>query len=278
MDRRWISFFTVLIFAASVSAQSAHFHHVHLNVVDPASTIEFYRNFFGAVQVMYRGKAPALFTERSFILMDQVDERAPSSMDSALWHIGWSGIDGSSEFEWRKDAGIDVHTPASPLGTETFMYFYGPDRELVEVFTGQRNHRFEHLHVNSSSLEETIDWFAKHLGLKADGEPEEFFGTRMNYLLLDNINITSFQAINPDERPDYLPKVTRPQRGTVIDHIAFSYQDIDPVQARMEYDIPGTSAIGIDQRYGIRRFFVPGPDGLNIEIVEEKPIPEGIWE
>lgn len=29
------------------------------------------------------------------------------------------------------------------LGENHWMYFYGPDRELVEVFTASRNHRFE---------------------------------------------------------------------------------------------------------------------------------------
>ncbi len=34
----------------------------------------------------------------------------------------------------------------------------------------------------------------------------------------------------------------------------------------------------IDPKYHFKSFFVEGPDGVLIEIVEEKPVPDGIWE
>jgi hypothetical protein len=36
--------------------------------------------------------------------------------------------------------------------------------------------------------------------------------------------------------------------------------------------------IKTDERFGHRSFFVEGPDKVLIEIVEAKPIPEGIWD
>ncbi len=35
--------------------------------------------------------------------------------------------------------------------------------------------------------------------------------------------------------------------------------------------------IAKSEQYGISSFFVRGPDKLLVEIVQEKPIPEGIW-
>ena len=32
-----------------------------------------------------------------------------------------------------------------------------------------------------------------------------------------------------------------------------------------------------NREYGLTSFFVRGPDGLLVEIVQEAPIPEGIW-
>lgn len=40
---------------------------------------------------------------------------------------------------------------------------------------------------------------------------------------------------------------------------------IEPITSREEYG-------------GMKSFFVMGPEKVLIEVVEEKPIPEGIWE
>ena len=44
------------------ATEPAHFHHVHLNVTDPAESSRFYQRVFGAVPVKFRGSADALFT------------------------------------------------------------------------------------------------------------------------------------------------------------------------------------------------------------------------
>ena len=49
-------------------AKAARFHHVHLNVIDPTASMQFYMKFFGATRVKYRGRTDVLFTEKSFIL------------------------------------------------------------------------------------------------------------------------------------------------------------------------------------------------------------------
>ena len=36
----------------AAEVETAHFHHVHLNVTDPARTIQFYGNVFGATPTM----------------------------------------------------------------------------------------------------------------------------------------------------------------------------------------------------------------------------------
>ena len=55
----------VLCFGPAVRAQEvepAHFHHVHLNVTDPATTLTYYKKIHGATETRYRGVADALFT------------------------------------------------------------------------------------------------------------------------------------------------------------------------------------------------------------------------
>lgn len=139
---RALATIALTILVGRVSAQSTkpsvHFHHVHLNVTNPATTIGFYQKFFGANTVKYHGLSDALFTEKSFILLSRVAAPPPSNVGTTLWHIGWAGVDGESEFAWRTKEGIGVQTPITPLGPNHYMYFWGPDRELIEVYTGSR--------------------------------------------------------------------------------------------------------------------------------------------
>jgi catechol 2,3-dioxygenase-like lactoylglutathione lyase family enzyme len=270
----------------SGAVEPARFHHVHLNVVDPDRSIAYYEKFFGASSVEYRGAQKALFTEKSFLLLNVVREVPQDNFGTTFWHIGWAGVDGHSEFGWREREGIPVQTPLTPLGQNFYMYFWGPDRELVEVYTGSRNHRFEHVHLLASDIDETLDWFQRHLGLEPVRQTSFYRDTRMrlNTIRVDNVNVIIFEVPVPfDETVDILPRgATRDfavTDGRAMDHVAFSYRDIGPVFER----ISGEGAeivkpIARDEATGHSSFFVRGPDGLLVEIVEDRPIPEGIWD
>ena len=272
---------------------SANFHHVHLRVTNPDTTIAFYEKYFGSVLINYRGKSKALFTERSFILFDSVKPEPPSNIGSSLWHIGWSGVDGNSEFNWRVAQGIEVQTPLTPLianpskpkDTSYYMYFSGPSHELIEVYTGNRNHRFEHIHLLASNMEATTNWFRVNLGLITRfPKPINFYGVLMNIFQVDNINIIIFAKPTPDTEISFLTQDVWPKEGfkatdgTSIDHIAFSYESIEPVFKKMKSSgVEIVRNIKTDTAFGLSSFFVRGPDNLLIEIVKEKPVPEGIW-
>lgn len=273
--------------------KAAHFHHVHLNVSDPELTLTFYEKYFGASRIDYRGKSKALFTEKSFIFLDSVKGRYPSNLGSSLWHIGWAGVDGQSEFQWRVQEGIEVQTPvtslvvssARPMDTTYYMYFWGPDRELIEIYTGNRNHRFEHVHLLASNIEATTTWFRDYLGLTPDFETaRSWHGMLVNIFRVDNVNIIIYSKPDSATELALLPEEVWPKQGfrvtdgTAIDHIGFSYESIEPVLKRMKSSgIPIVRNIGLVTNQGFSSFFVRGPDGLLIEIVKERPVPEGIW-
>ncbi|TMU56199.1 VOC family protein [Flagellimonas algicola] len=257
----------------------ANFHHIHLNVSDINKSLAFYEKYFGAKRIIYRGKSDALFTEKSFLLLDEV-KVAPETHDgTSLWHIGWSGVDGPSEFDWRVKEGIEVHTPINPLNDSHWMYFFGPDKEIVEVFTGNKNHTFEHIHLLATDVDETMYWFESHLGLAPEYESAQTWATglfKWNRLYVGNINIT----VNgkPVEERTWFPSEFRLTDGTSLDHLAFSFENIDPVFEQMvSSKVEIVRGIETDQIQGLKSFFVRGPNQLLIEVVEEKPIPEGIW-
>lgn len=277
----------------SDSQISARFHHVHLNVTNIDSTRLFYESFFGANKILYRNKSKALFTEKSFILLDSVMDRPESNVGSSLWHIGWAGVDGASEFEWRVKKGIKVQTPLTnlipnqlrPTDTTHYMYFWGPDSELIEVYTGSKNHRFEHVHLLASNIETTTKWFRENFGLKPIyKEALAWHGVLMNIFRVDNVNIIIFAKPKPEDEVPFLTKQIWPKEGfkateeTAIDHIAFSYESIESVFKHMKSSgLEIVRDINTDKTFGLNSFFVRGPDNLLIEIVKEKPIPEGIW-
>ena len=269
----------------SAQVSAAHFHHVHLNVTDPKATIAFYKKFFGANEVRYRGLSDALFSEKSFILLTKVPTAPPIGLGTSLWHIGWAGVDGPSEFAWRTKEGIGVQTPATPFGSNYYMYFWGPDREVIEIWTASKNHRFEHVHLLSSNLNSTLTWFRANLGLAPLLlAAEKVTGVATNYIRVDNVSISVMELpAHGQPRPSWWPAevgdTIAKTDGTVIDHIAFSYLDIKPVFQRMKSaGVAIVHPIAKNTEYGLTSFFVRGPDGLLVEIVEEGPVPEGIWQ
>lgn len=278
----------LLVSLATAQAQGptsgVHFHHVHLNVTDPKATIAFYQKFFGANEVSYRGISDGLFTEKSFILLTKVATPSGTNLGTTLWHIGWAGVDGESEFTWRTKAGIQVQTPLTPLGPNHYMYFWGPDRESIEVYTGSKNHRFEHVHLLASDLSATLRWFQAHLGL-APRMPADskLLGVPINLLRIDNVNLYVFERPPLGQsRPTWFPPEVGdsfpPTEGTAIDHVAFSFADIRPIFRRMRSaGVLIVRPLAESREYGLTSFFVRGPDGLLVEIVEEAPVPEGIW-
>ena len=251
--------------------EKASFHHVHLNVTNRDATLAYYQKYFGAKHIKYGNREDALLTEKSFLLVNEVGEQPPSHEGSSLWHIGWAGTDGPLEFEWRVKDGIEVHTPINPLGDDHWMYFFGPDNEVLEIFTKNKNHTFEHIHLLATDVDETMEWFKTYLGLVPDHDraqpwPNGLF--KWNVLHVDNINIT----VNgkPVEERTWFPAEFKPTKGTVFDHIAFSFKNIEMVYEHMK--TAGqliVEEIKMDPVYGFRNFFVRGPDGLLVEIVEE---------
>lgn len=276
----------------AAEVEPARFHHVRLNVTDPAETIRFYRRVFGAVPVKYRGRVDGLFTERSFILLNPVDAPPDPTLNTGIWHIGWGGVDVKNEHEWWKSHGVTIHTPLSPLpGRDNYyMYIAGPDRELIEINT-MGHHRFAHVHLFADDVNAATAWYADHLGAKPrsrevprpTGDINTLGGIWMNSFQIDNVTFIIFGKPDQEPKPIWWPdpplQEIQPTKGRPINHLAFSYRELAPALARMESaGVKIVEPIAVREPFGFESFFVEGPHGVLIEIVAEKPIPEGIWE
>jgi hypothetical protein len=85
------------VIPSSAFAQS-HFHHVHLNSVDPKAAIEFYTTHLSGEKATFDGN-DAVWTQRSWLLFNKVKRAPPHEVVSPLFHIGWGAQDMKVEFE-----------------------------------------------------------------------------------------------------------------------------------------------------------------------------------
>lgn len=254
----------------------ARFHHIHFNTVSIENSIAYFKKFFGAKPVSFQNNTDALLTEKSYLFFNEVITKPKSHNGSSLWHIGWSGVDGQSEFDWRVKDGIKVHTTINSLRDAHWMYFYGPNEEVIEVFTENKNHSFEHIHLLATDVNETMKWFTDNLGIYPEHETAQEWATglfKWNKLFVDNINI----MVNgkPKENRTWFPHEGFSKTdGSAIDHIAFAFEDIGPVHKEMKSNgVEILEKIKSDPAYGLKSFYVRGPNELLIEIVEDKEMP-----
>lgn len=269
-------FVAYLQISTTFAAETAHFHHVRLNVQDRAASQSFYQKVFGAVPVMFNDKTPGLFTERSFILMNKVDKPPISNLKTSIWHIGWGGVDGPKEYEWWKNQGVEFYSPLTELGSNHYMYLYGADREIIEIYTGNKHHRFNHVHILASNVEKTTAWLMKALDLPESANREIRSG---NIVTIDNVQIIVYTNSDDRYRPKEQGKVFEKTDDSAIAHIAFSFRDLTAAYNRMEdLDLEILEPIKASELHGLKSFFARAHDGILIEFVEAKPIPEGIWE
>ncbi len=285
----------VLALAARLPAQDAapaRFHHVMINSVNPEESIRFYARVFGASPVKFRGVSDGLFTEKSFLLFNKVDQPPDGTLNTGIWHIGWGGVDVKNEYEWWKRHNVPIHTPLSPLpGVDNYyMYIQGPDNELIEINT-MGHHRFAHVHFFCDDVNAATDWYAQHLGIKPrrahvskpSGDMSTLAGIWMNVIQCDNVTMIFFGKPDAEPAPPWWPdqplKEIQPTRGRPIDRIAFSYRDVEPVFARMKAaGVEVIEPITDRPEYKMKSFIVQAPDGVSVEIVQAKPIPEGVWD
>jgi catechol 2,3-dioxygenase-like lactoylglutathione lyase family enzyme len=283
--KRLLPAFTVLVLsvptkateAASSTAEHGRFHHVHLNVSDATKTAAFYEKVFGVVPVKYAETRLALMAERSFVFLTESQAPITSQLQTGLIHIGWSGIDGANEFAWWQKEGVEFHTPLSKIGPGEYFYLYGPDREVIEIWTNERHHRLNHVHMLAASPQQTAEWFARVLN--SENGPER------DSLQLGNINVR-FGDVTLHIFPDlaiYRPKertgALQPTDGAGIDHLAFSFRDLEQALERIQSEgVAIERSRPRDNDYRIESFFVRSPDGVLVELVKAKPLPEAAWE
>jgi catechol 2,3-dioxygenase-like lactoylglutathione lyase family enzyme len=273
----------------SAQGQLAHFHHVHLNVTDPAAAINFYTSKFDCEKARFAGIQDAVWAQKSWLLFTKVDTPPKSEVTSAIWHIGWGAEDLPATYRKQLDSGTKFDTPITDIsdigGGKTmgvFFYAYvdGPEHQLIELNTANHHH-FGHIHMLSKDPVSAGEWYIKEFGLTRLGrgtpsrEPRMYRGAQIGpsmSLMMDNVNIIIFPM---EYAKTQWPELWKDRadfestQGHSVDHIGFGVDNLDQTLARLRQD--GVTITDEPRSVAggkIRFAFIEGPDHIRIELVE----------
>lgn len=258
-------------------AEAGHFHHLHMNVASAERSSAFYSRFLGVAPVQYGERMPAVATERAFLLFNEVGTRPIANHQlTGLTHGSWGSVDGHATYDWLLKQGVEFYTPVEELNPgSTYMYLYGPDREVIEITDATPHHRFNHIHVVADDARATAQWFKAVL----DYPGEVVSGPMRNEnLVIDGVAFTVF-PIGARFTPRENDGTLRPTDGSHIDHIAFSFRDLDAALARVQgLGMKIERPMARDPEYGFRHFFLRAPNGVLVEMLEARAWPHAAWE
>jgi catechol 2,3-dioxygenase-like lactoylglutathione lyase family enzyme len=274
---------SLLLLAAPLAAlaQTAHFHHVHLNSADPASAIQFYTSRFKARKESFAGLGDAVWTGDSWLLFTKVDAPPPSELLSGIWHIGWGAEDMQSTYQQQLAKGTRFATPITDIsdmvgGNSQFFYAYvdGPDHVLIELNTA-RHHNFGHVHMFSADPPAAGAWYAKQFGFRSFPRTEKRVYRDVQiapaaFVTADHVSMIIYPV-------EYRGGAFVSTRGRVVDHLGFGVDDLDATLARMRNDGVKVTEEPRSLADGRIKFaFIEGPDQVAIELIQDstpKPAP-----
>jgi hypothetical protein len=179
------------------------FHHLHLNVVDPAAMIAFLNRQFPSTSKISWGGKPALSSPTNVLILFNKVSTPPvaDSTATAFWHFGWQVVDVRKNLElfktrpevglarlyttdeggyvlinsdtWPGTGGVLGLTRAqiadakakgvAPLGGAGFAYIQGPEDTLIEYAGNSALEHFNHVHMFEEDPFCAQLWYQKHL-------------------------------------------------------------------------------------------------------------------
>ena len=278
---------TVVIAAmfGAASFGQARFHHVAINVTDPAAAIDFYTKHFDCERAKFSGKEDAVWTQKSWIFLNKVKADPPAAIESAIWHVGWGAEDMKKEYQRQVDLGAKFETPLTDISklanVAGFFYAYvdGPSHSLIELNTAG-HHRFGHLHLLSDDPIAAAEWYAEHLGMpkprRAPSREKRFYegfqvGPSASFNA-ENVNIILFPSGYIEKQwPAYWAsrKGFVSPKGRAIDHVGFSVDNLDETLKAMS--VKGVKILSKPAKFRgtkQRAAFIEGPDKILIQLVE----------
>ena len=179
-----------------------HFHHVHLNSVDPKVAAEYYLKPFAlsTTKTTFNG-LEAVKTGNVFLLFSKVSTPPQNELtgpQTSVWHFGWNTPNSRQYNEKFRAMGLEIAQmwdaadgnlvdmssdtlPGLPTqeqildmrkkGTQPtreggFGYLRGPDGAMIENAQAGTTERFNHVHMYHEHPLCAMQWYSQHLGAR----------------------------------------------------------------------------------------------------------------
>src|SRR5262249_58222965 len=93
----------------------AYFHHILLNVPDPAAAIAFYTRKFDCERAKFAGLLEGVWAQKSWLLFNKVKHAPPWELTSGIWHFGWGAEDMKATYEKQLASGTKFVAPLAAI-------------------------------------------------------------------------------------------------------------------------------------------------------------------
>jgi hypothetical protein len=177
-----------------------HFHHVHLNSVNPGAAAAYYPKPFAqsATKTTFNG-FEAVKTGNIYLLFTKVAATPQNELtgpQTSVWHFGWNTPESRKYTERFRAMGLEIAQmwdaadgklvdmssdtlPGFPTqeqilelrakGVEPtreggFGYLRGPDGAMIENAQSGQTERFNHVHMYHEHPRCAMQWYVTHLG------------------------------------------------------------------------------------------------------------------
>ncbi len=223
---------------------------MHLNAADPAAAAKWYAENLGG-----EAKKLGIFQSVSFgktiIIFFKARPGFPGSEGSVVDHIGFSYKDIEAKMQQLADAGVDIVSGVEQEGPIKFAFIKDPSGTLIEVVEDPQIEGFHHVHLASTDPQQTLAWYTSAFG----GQPERFAG------IVPGIRYGDvWLLVKKVKEP------AAPTKGRAIDHISWSFADLD--EAAAELEAKQVHFVSKPVTFGTSRIaFVDDPAGVLIELV-----------
>jgi hypothetical protein len=184
----------------AATVEPMHFHHVHLNSVNPAAAADYYpkpfaasatRTTFNGYEAVKTGNVYLLFTKVNTTPLNEL-----TGPQTSVWHFGWNTPDSRKYDERFRAMGLEIAQmwdaadgklvdmssdtlPGLPTQEQIlemrakgvmpdrkggFGYLRGPDGAMIENAQAGQVERFNHVHMYHEHPLCAMQWYAAHLG------------------------------------------------------------------------------------------------------------------
>jgi glyoxalase/bleomycin resistance protein/dioxygenase superfamily protein len=184
----------------SATVAPMHFHHVHLNSLNPKAAADYYLKPFpvSTTRTIFNGYE-AVKTGNVYLLFTKIDAPPLTELNgpqSSVWHFGWNTPDSRKYDEEFRAKGLKIAQmwdaadgklvdmssdtlPGPPTQEQIlemrakgvqptreggFGYLRGPDDAMIENAQSGQVERFNHVHMYHEHPLCAIQWYVAHLG------------------------------------------------------------------------------------------------------------------